>query len=366
MESAPRRLVQRWWRNDDQFGWVSSYLASRNLRRFTQLVVAFVIASFGLVTLSISLSPAGTRGSVGDLAAAVVVASCLIMAVLWLLRWPSRGQSGAFAVASTVCIAVACAIDHERQAGLMGCVAFAVIGGYVALLHTARLMVPVVAAAATTTFGLAADLVGQHPDLVLAAGRMTLTAMTMLAFPLIVQALMLYLIDDANRSDVDPLSGLLNRRGFDRAAARLLDTRPRAGDRYLGLAMIDLDDFKSLNDSRGHAVGDRALIAVGEALMRNSRDGAIVARAGGEEFFVADTYPTPDVTDTAERLRHAIAGGSFGVTASVGVATAPLPWPHRRRAVVDELIDAADAAMYEAKRAGGNRTRQSGSRSVDG
>jgi diguanylate cyclase (GGDEF)-like protein len=127
----------------------------------------------------------------------------------------------------------------------------------------------------------------------------------------------------------------------------------------VGLAMIDIDDFKSINDVYGHQQGDIVLRYVADVLRETSRDVDVAARYGGEEM--ALILPHTDLEGTyaiAERAREAIgaleipllgAGGDLRITASAGVAASVEG--HK-----DELIAAADGALYAAKREGKNRT----------
>jgi diguanylate cyclase (GGDEF)-like protein len=134
--------------------------------------------------------------------------------------------------------------------------------------------------------------------------------------------------------------------------------RRREGPSYLGVAMIDLDNFKRLNDTHGHSTGDKALVAVAGALRLVCPPTTMIARFGGEEFVVADIYRT-DLHDIAEQLRKAIAATRYPITASIGIASAPLgpSFDPAERELIDDLVNAADTAMYAAKRAGENETR---------
>jgi diguanylate cyclase (GGDEF)-like protein len=151
-------------------------------------------------------------------------------------------------------------------------------------------------------------------------------------------------------SQVDPLTGALNRRGFD-------DWRAPSGTPRLAIATIDLDHFKDVNDRFGHGVGDDVLRTVSGLLTSVLRRDDAVVRLGGEEFLlVLPGASIEDATSISERARNAIEthaftahGTSFHVTASIGVASGPL------EESMQVIVDRADAAMYEAKRAGRNR-----------
>ncbi|SFF12068.1 GGDEF domain-containing protein [Blastococcus tunisiensis] len=148
----------------------------------------------------------------------------------------------------------------------------------------------------------------------------------------------------------DPLTGIPNRRAFvDRVTKAVRDA---AWGHQSVVCLVDLDGFKAVNDAGGHAAGDAMLTAVGIALGGAVRETDTVARLGGDEFAVlADTSVTASGEVLAERLRAAVAqvGRPAGVTASVGVAEVE-PGDD-----VEDLMHRADAAMYRAKTAGGNR-----------
>ena len=126
--------------------------------------------------------------------------------------------------------------------------------------------------------------------------------------------------------------------------------------------MVDLDDFKAVNDTRGHIVGDQILIAVGHALRGVEPAISVVARIGGEEFLVAVRLTDGSAItqyDIAERLCRSVQEIPWGVTASVGVATLLTGGATADLDIVlNDAIHAADMAMYDAKRAGGNQFRR--------
>jgi diguanylate cyclase (GGDEF)-like protein len=157
------------------------------------------------------------------------------------------------------------------------------------------------------------------------------------------------------RASTDALTGLPNRRYFDEFCA-LLARRRRAED-AIGILMVDIDRFKLLNDTHGHAVGDEVLRAVAGAIAAAVREDDVPARFGGEEFAVLLRNPTRDeAVEVGERVREAVASldlSRFGVEAasvSVGVAVAIAP-----DEPIADLIEQADRALYDAKRGGRDR-----------
>ena len=160
----------------------------------------------------------------------------------------------------------------------------------------------------------------------------------------------------------DDLTGLANMRAFISILDRELE-RSRRFETPLGLVMMDIDDFKQVNDSYGHQQGDEVLAQVAGVLRGISRDLDAPARYGGEELAVV--LPQTDAEGAAllaERMREAVealqvprvrGGGSLGVTASFGVASVPETAADR-----ETLIAAADTALYRAKRTGKNRVER--------
>lgn len=155
----------------------------------------------------------------------------------------------------------------------------------------------------------------------------------------------------------DELTGIANRRrGMQRLEEEFARYR-RKGD-ALSVIMLDLDDFKHINDTMGHAAGDVALAAAAARIRSATRTYDVVARVGGEEFMVvAPTTDQEQALALAERVREAVAsepvvrsGREIPLTASLGVATAT---PDDLGA--DAVMHRADIALYDAKAAGKNR-----------
>lgn len=155
-------------------------------------------------------------------------------------------------------------------------------------------------------------------------------------------------------TETDAVSGLRNHRGM---AAALEEAQARRLSQSCALLFLDVDHFKALNDSFGHAAGDAALREVGLALREHLRSSDTLGRWGGEEFLAL--LPGADLAQAlaaAEGVRAGIAARVFGIagglhlTCSIGVAALP---QHAQDWMA--LVDAADQAMYDAKRGGRNR-----------
>ena len=162
---------------------------------------------------------------------------------------------------------------------------------------------------------------------------------------------------EARSAGIDELTQLANRRTFTAAGTREL-ARARRSHRSLAVALVDVDDFKWVNDTFGHAAGDDVLRAVAEMLRTQTRTIDLAARYGGDEFaLLLPETDTAGALEAAERFHVALAARTLGdgntlptgITATIGVAAGVEP-------TLDELIAAADRALYRAKQAGKNRT----------
>jgi diguanylate cyclase (GGDEF)-like protein len=162
------------------------------------------------------------------------------------------------------------------------------------------------------------------------------------------------ILESQQASETDPLSGLSNRRGFDREAHQAI-TRALAARRPLAVAVFDLDHFKRINDSFGHAVGDSVIVAFAARLRALAPPGALVGRMGGEEFvLMLENTGAEAMWLCADAIRRrACAGdGLPHVTVSGGVAEL------RPGESLAELMRRADQASYQAKGGGRDQVRQ--------
>lgn len=158
----------------------------------------------------------------------------------------------------------------------------------------------------------------------------------------------------------DPLTGALNREGLHIKTALVLKKAARYGN-GLAVTCLDLDHFKTLNDTRGHHWGDAALKAVVDSLHAQLRETDLVARMGGDEFvIVVNDCGQKHVEHVLERVLKQLAATPLGQDDGTGpqvTISAGLLWvqPGQEQPDLDKLITAADHLMYNAKRAGGNR-----------
>lgn len=160
------------------------------------------------------------------------------------------------------------------------------------------------------------------------------------------------------KANSDPLTGLMNRRGFEEKYLTEMKRINRCGGLLPSLALLDLDHFKMINDTYGHASGDEVLQVFAETIKKMLRATDSICRWGGEEFAIL--LPETDVEQTIyllERLRENVgrltfkkSGAEFSVTVSSGFSR-----PLSETSALETVLGHADVALYEAKKAGRNR-----------
>jgi diguanylate cyclase (GGDEF)-like protein len=158
-------------------------------------------------------------------------------------------------------------------------------------------------------------------------------------------------------AQTDSLSGVLNRGAFLEAAGQRLELR--AVDQPLVVALIDIDHFKTINDTYGHAAGDEVIRRMADFLNGAVRRGDLVGRLGGDEFALVVGAAAPQAHDLLERLRQRVAahrwtladGSEPQLTLSIGM----VEQGSEGRTQLGELLQAADAALYVAKDQGRNQ-----------
>ena len=159
----------------------------------------------------------------------------------------------------------------------------------------------------------------------------------------------------AERSNMDPLTGVFNRRGLFQTIKPLAHLS-RRNNYHIGVIMLDLDDFKQVNDTHGHSAGDDVLRIAARAISENLRRSDVLGRYGGEEFLVFLSHTEPDgirvVGDKIRRSLEQAPGNEFGVTVSVGAHACRLGEDTDR--ALEAAIKIADENLYKAKKQGKN------------
>ncbi len=325
-------------------------------RRHTVSGVALCVGLPAIIATRTWMSPAAPNGVWTLLLCAVVALSApllLFVPVERLVRHP-RGRIF---------------FDTWEAAGIGLVIAFCLLDGgadspyalflFVLLAHAALAYPPVGVALAGSTIVagyLAVGLAdGGVPAEDLVVGALALVAaVATCAFASanhvrVYQRTAAYAQEIATLAERDGLTGTLNHRAFH---ARLQDeVRRAAADSPVSLLLVDVDSFKTVNDTFGHPAGDGVLQMVGRVLTGLTRPGDCAGRLGGDEFaLLLPGLELPQATAVAERLREQVrtTAADFGATVSVGVATATSP-------DVTAVHAAADAAAYRAKRGGRDR-----------
>ena len=198
------------------------------------------------------------------------------------------------------------------------------------------------------------------------AGELTLRARALIRRKQLHDRLRDTVRDGLHAAITDPLTGLYNRRYMEPHLARMA-AQSAADGQEMAVMMLDIDHFKSVNDTYGHAAGDRVLVQMADRLRENLRAVDLVARVGGEEFMVAMPRTTPNQAHSAaNRLRRMVncrrfdlgeAHPKLRVTVSVGVAVGGHSGMEKLQ--LGQMCDEADAALYAAKSAGRDQVAMS-------
>lgn len=307
------------------------------------------------VALDTSVGPASplARIAVGGAAAITAVVAVLWASTDWMLTALPCTAFGVFAEIGTAFVVLSL---PDARYGLVGCSLFAVLGAQFTLLMATRWLTLHLAVAVTVIVTCSVRATNQGDwsasSAILAAYVLMVAAvLTPWASRLTWSRLLVY----AARSLIDPLTGLLNRSGLEHVFLRLTDPSSNEPSATYAVAVLDIDNFKSINDTHGHHVGDRVIGEVAEML----NDFAVarkaqVARTGGEEF--AMLIPIGAQNSIGE-LANALPVSTPGRTApratlSAGLVRLTLTSGDQTYTLATALT-AADQLMYVAKRSGG-------------
>lgn len=345
-------------RSANQYYTLTALLAARGAQTYTSRVIAGSVFTLGLITLSTIGSSATLQWPISRPLLIGVSVLCFASTFIWLRhRWPTRNESALLVAIAAIAIPIGTVVPVVPLYGLLGASAFALIIGYTALFHGPRLLATISAIAVGTLIYLAVRMARVDLPLTLAGVALMLLLYVFAAFSC---RLVVWLTGAEDGADaIEPLTGLLNRDAFYLQTSTLLASRNRDDDRYLVIAVVNIDSFAAMVSVAGNRGGNRARVAAGQALRETVRRDAIVGHVSEAEFFVADCFTTPDSSPLIERIRGAVASSPAGMTASIGVVSTPLQplVEHPPNEILDEIVALATTAMYEARRAGGNQAR---------
>lgn len=342
-------MLGGWWREDVDYRWVVGALAARA----TLGVLRAAIGLCGLAGPTIGLLTVLSAQSPQHQPARIALWVLIALGVVWTLRWwlggwPSEWESLLLAASADICITLVCALSPGYVVRSVGMMLLLIVGVYVSAFHGTK------ALAVHTIWSLTAAVLLAVP--MFSSGDISSAVILILGMgAAVVVPPGLQFCYWALRSEMlsDPLTMLLSRRGLDYHSAVLF---ARPGPIPVSVMMIDLDRFKTVNDTFGHSAGDDVLVRTAERLRRAAPAHSIVSRFGGEEFAIIVRMPVEDAHAAAERLLRAVAEpiGSISVTASIGLAVFHAPAARPCDQPVREVIRSADTAMYQAKQRGGN------------
>lgn len=351
-------IPSRWRHSGDHYEWLTAFLAARDLQVATCRVVAWIIASLGVISALVIVASTGSDQPYRPVIAGLLFASCAVMAFVWLRSdWPTRRQSQFCLILGTVLISTVCLLQTDPVLGLLSSSAFMVTTAYSVFFHSRTWLIPIWTVHTVTLGVLAWRLFAVDHVLALASVVFVALINSFVAFAC---ELVLRIIgSEKPLGEIEPVTGLPSRQSFYDSVATLIGSRSRRDDRYLILIVVNLDSFSLLTAMSGKAGGNKARVAIGQRLRETVRGDAVIGALGEAEYLVADVFTNPDPTPLAERILGTIKSAPFQLTASLGVISTPLKplTGHGSHDVLDELVTIGTSAMYEARKSGGNQMR---------
>ncbi|MEC3957006.1 GGDEF domain-containing protein [Nocardia sp. CDC153] len=362
-----RSLYRTWWRDRVDYRWLVDTLQSHSaLRGFKIMLGAGGIVML-LIAVLAALAQSEVSGPLGWQGALEATVAGLWTLRWWLLPWPREVESLVWIVLFDLDTAANDLLARDRVIAVLGIVLLMAMGGYVTVFHGPRVLALHVAWSILVTVMLATLIAlgylpatgrgeshthGRFQDLALGLDIILVMVVVVgVILPFVQLGHWIVRVDALS----DPLTKLLNRRGLDSYLAARIGRSER---RSAYVASLDLDRFKTINDTFGHPFGDEVLVRTAQRLRDTVESDALVARTGGEEFVVVG-YLRDNPAALAEGLRAAIETTPdlpVTITASIGVAIieashADSEWTESS---LRRLLHRADSAMYRAKGLGGN------------
>ncbi|WP_328362853.1 diguanylate cyclase [Mycobacterium sp. NBC_00419] len=355
---AFHRIIGEWWREPVDYATQVHYFR-RAMSGAVQVLIGLGTGLDAVLSAAILLPSASTIAS--RVAVAFFVAVQAFWSWVWCFRtWPSRRMSVLFVFSADFAITTMVWLDANWVLASFGLAFFSMLSVYLVFFDGPKVLAGHIFWAFITTAVFVARIgIEAQVEVVELAATALVPLALVLGTPLGVQSAIWALRHDAEKSVIDPLTGLLNRRGLHLHLGDLV-TGGSSRDAHIVVMVVDLDRFKAVNDSFGHAVGDEVLIRSARRIKSAVRGGALVARVGGEEFVIVDLTEPGHPQHVTEQVLSAVAAPDDHppITASVGVTSVAVAefaaLESDPATLLETIIGHADQAMFDAKRRGGN------------
>lgn len=351
--------IVHWFVQPHDYEWMTEFQNTHPSGKIIRIIVALSMINISGMSFTSLFAVGGPTGTAATALTLALCTSNLVIAALWILRpFPGRLGVVSFAVYADVGVAAALSVLDFPYA-LLGCVLFAVIGAFVTFFVSPRWVVAHLVFASAVALTFAVLIYRQDSmDTVTLLVQLDVVLLGITSVPVTSHIFLTTLSADARSSVLDPLTGLLNRRGLD-AALDDLWTRGRREGQCAAVIVVDIDSFKAVNDIHGHEEGDAVISRIADRFTDHVGQYGVVARTGGEEYLAAVVTSRLHIDAFIHGIRRALHSedDTVPVTVSIGAAIlyAESDLWRTGRDTVEAASRAADSMMYRAKSAGGNR-----------
>ncbi len=359
--STPFTMTAPSWqdpRHPDHYHWMTSRLDARGARVATSRFITAWLTLGGITPALIMFAATGSDQWALRTTGVGVTLVSVLLGSLWMRgSWPTRFQSTCCVVFGTLLAVTMCLLFPRPLLGLMSAAVFTVVATYATVFHGGRHLIFVL----TSAFGViivCAFRVAAF-DVALATGLGMLIALC-IAFTTFVARALIGLIDaDMFTGEIEPITGLLSREGFEDGLGITIAARGRTDDRFLVFALIDLDSFGAVVELAGPGRARQLRVLIGQMLRDKARRDNVIAHLPDSRFLLADVFNTPDPDPLCDRISSGVRSVAHELTASIGVVVTPLS-PLTSMSPTEltaALLDVAENAMTEARSKGGNQYR---------
>ncbi|CCQ15192.1 Ggdef domain protein [Rhodococcus sp. AW25M09] len=355
--------LRAWFTQPYDYRWMAEFQRSHPAGALIRLVLAFSTFDFGALAVISLFSPDAVHSPSAIVWKAILVLSAVVVSALWLIRpFPGRRGVVAYGVYADLGTASTLVLNPPGDA-LLSCVLFAIVGTFFTFFLSPRWLVAhlVFAVTVIVVVAIATYDVG-NADLASTIFRVNIVLLVVAGVPSTSHLLVTVLSEDARSSRLDPLTGLLNRRGLD-AAIDDVWLRGRERGRCVAVLAVDIDRFKAVNDEYGHEEGDAVIARIAERLGSHVGNYGVLARTGGEEYLAVVSTSRLHIDALIHGARRVLLDPADTVAVTVSIGAAIVYWDS---ALWDQNVDIvtratriADSLMYEAKATGGDRVVKS-------